>query len=143
MSNDRNKDLSLIHIAKKQLGLDDDTYRNMLWTLCRVRSAGDLRTSADREKVIQHLKNCGFKPAKSKVQKAKPGDHGTPPHNLRTNPQMQKIEALLADAQRPWQYAEAMARGMYRKDRLEFCDPGELSGIIAALVKDQQRRRAG
>jgi len=38
----RRAQLAKIHIAKKELGLDDETYRSMLWTIARVRSASDL-----------------------------------------------------------------------------------------------------
>lgn len=67
----RNNDLAMIHIAKKDLGLDDDTYRSMLWTCARVHSSKDL-DYAGRIAVLQHLKARGWKqksPAKAK-QKA-------------------------------------------------------------------------
>ena len=38
----RNKDLAKIHIAKKQLGLDDDSYRAMLQMVAGVNSAAHL-----------------------------------------------------------------------------------------------------
>jgi phage gp16-like protein len=56
----RRRDLAAIHVAKKQLGMEDDAYRDMLWTIGRVRSAGDLDFSA-RKLVLDHLKACGFK----------------------------------------------------------------------------------
>lgn len=56
----RKSELAQIHVAKSQLGLDDDTYRAMLWTVAKVRSAADLDW-AGRKKVIDHLKTKGFK----------------------------------------------------------------------------------
>lgn len=54
----------MIHIAAQQLGLiragDDSAYRDMLWSIGRVRSAGDLDT-AGREAVLRHLAGCGWK----------------------------------------------------------------------------------
>lgn len=47
-------------MAKKQLGMEDDTYRAMLWSIGRVRSAGDL-DHAGRQAVLDHLKACGFR----------------------------------------------------------------------------------
>lgn len=56
----RNIDLAKIHIAKQQLDMSDDTYRDMLWSIGRVRSAKDLDLPG-REAVLSHLKACGFK----------------------------------------------------------------------------------
>jgi phage gp16-like protein len=56
----RNNHLAMIHIAAQSLGLDDDTYRDMLWTVARVRSAKDL-DNAGREAVLKHLTACGWK----------------------------------------------------------------------------------
>lgn len=58
---DRKRDLAKIHLAKKQLGLDDDTYRAMLWAVGRVRSSGDL-DFAGRKSVLEHLQKRGFRP---------------------------------------------------------------------------------
>lgn len=63
----RRRDLAAIHVAKKQLGMDDETYRAMLWSLARVRSAGDL-DHAGRRAVLDHLKACGFNQRKPLAQ---------------------------------------------------------------------------
>jgi phage gp16-like protein len=55
----RRRDLAAIHVGKKQLAMDDDTYRAMLWSIARVRSAGDL-DFAGRKQVLEHLRKCGF-----------------------------------------------------------------------------------
>ncbi|HRQ63920.1 MAG TPA: regulatory protein GemA [Xanthomonadaceae bacterium] len=49
----------MIHIAAKDLGMDDSTYRDMLWSVGRVRSAKDL-DAGGREAVINHMKRCGW-----------------------------------------------------------------------------------
>jgi phage gp16-like protein len=51
----RRRELAQIHIAKAQLGLDEETYRSMLWTVGRVRSAADL-DYAGRNAVLEHRK---------------------------------------------------------------------------------------
>ena len=49
-----------IHIAKKQLGLDDDTYRQMIATTTGgKRSCADCSVS-ELHQVLQGLKNRGF-----------------------------------------------------------------------------------
>lgn len=134
MADKKKSELAKIHIAKTQLGLDVDTYRAMLKQVAGVNSASDL-TAKGRKDVLEHLKKCGFKGSKT---------HKGRPHNLDTKAgnakQLSKIEALLADAGRPWAYAASMAKRMYKKDALEFCDGTELAGIIAALSKDAKKR---
>jgi phage gp16-like protein len=57
----RLRDLALIHLAKGQLGLDEDTYRAMLRGVAGVDSAGDL-DAAGRARVLEHLRGRGFRP---------------------------------------------------------------------------------
>lgn len=136
--NHRNRELALIHVAKKQLGLDDGTYVAMLWTCGRVKSSKDL-DYAGRQRVIEHLKSKGFKVDKTKA-KAK---HAGRPHNMDSaarGPQLSKIEALLADAGREWAYADGMAKRMFKVERVALCHEGQLQKLIAALTYDKQRR---
>lgn len=136
----RRRELAKIHLAAKALGLDaadkdpNSDYRSMLWAVARVRSAADL-DEAGRRRVLDHLKACGFQTARGRAHPGKP-------HNLASGergPQLKKIEALLAEAARPWAYADGMAKRMYHVERVAFCNPAQLQGIIAALVKDAQR----
>ncbi|UOA07646.1 regulatory protein GemA [Methylobacter sp. S3L5C] len=143
-------ELAKIHIAKKDLGLDDDTYRDLL----RKVNALDARyltaigktkafegvisakylTALGRAAVLEQLKQAGFT-----GKTAYPGR----PHNIdsaaTTAKQLKKLEALLAEAGRPWAYATAMAVQMYKKSKLEFCNSQELAGLIAALTKNAAR----
>lgn len=64
-TDDRKRDLQQIHIAKAQLDLDDDVYRDLLYTVTRKRSAKDM-DSYERGLVLQSLIAKGFKPAPSK-----------------------------------------------------------------------------
>jgi Mu-like prophage protein gp16 len=130
----RNAELAKIHIAQKQLALDDATYRAMLWSIAGIRSAKELDGNG-RKKVLEHLKACGFKGRQRTV-----GTYPGRPHNIETNPQLQKVEALLADAGRPWKYADSMTQRMFNVDRVAFCNPDQLQRLIAALTYDQQRR---
>jgi phage gp16-like protein len=58
----RNADLAAIHVAIKQLGLDDGTYRAMLSNLThgRIISSADA-TADERRTIIEHLRRLGFK----------------------------------------------------------------------------------
>ncbi len=127
----RRAELAKIHLAKKALGLDDDTYRDVLWTICRVRSAADL-DSQGRFKLLAHFRSLGWHPTRKKEPKS----------GRMTGEQMGKIEALLADAGLPWQYAHSMAAHMFRKERLEWITIGEARKLIAALEYAAGKRRA-
>jgi hypothetical protein len=72
----RNAELAQIHLAKKQLALDDDTYRAVLWAVARVKSAKDLDWTG-RKTLLEHFKAKGWKPAApKKAQAAKPAAPG-------------------------------------------------------------------
>ena len=140
---DRNSDLARIHIAKKQLGLDDATYRDMLWSIGRVRSAADL-DFAGRKRVLEHLRSRGFKFTTSRLT----------PHASRSEwdwvnnaagerqPLLRKIAVMLRDSDREKQYVDAMAKRICHVERIEFCTPAQLHDIVSALVYDQKRRAA-
>ena len=59
---DRNRDLALIHIAKKQLDFAEDSYRAIVRAISNQRtdSAGAL-TGPERRQLLNHLKSCGFR----------------------------------------------------------------------------------
>jgi phage gp16-like protein len=51
-----------IHVARKQLGLDDDTYRAKLQNITGKTSTKDM-TEAERQRVLTVFRNDGFHPA--------------------------------------------------------------------------------
>ncbi|MBW2673370.1 MAG: regulatory protein GemA [Deltaproteobacteria bacterium] len=56
------KQKSLLHVAKARLGLDDETYRQILHSNAGVRSAADNRlTLSGFRRVMDHLTEKGFK----------------------------------------------------------------------------------
>lgn len=127
----RRKELAKIHVLTKSAGLDEDTYRDVLERLTGQRSAARL-TDAQRATVLDHL------------QKLTAGKRTYPgrPHNIThsdRSPLLTKVEALLADQGLPWSYAAGIARQMYQREKLEFCDQRQLRGVITALVKRQQK----
>jgi phage gp16-like protein len=119
----RNKELAKIHVLKKNLTLDDETYRVMLVNQTGLDSSAKLNR-AQRLTVIAYLQ--------SQLGKTL---HEGKPHNTAQNGQLQKIEALLTVQKKPWSYAHAIAKRMYKKANLTFCTPFELRGVITALVK--------
>ena len=78
MRADRQGLIRLIHVAKRDLQLDDDTYRAILQRVAGKESSSDLNIS-ELEKVLEHMKRSGFKvrskgkaPRTAKQAKAKP-----------------------------------------------------------------------
>ncbi|WP_028536173.1 gp16 family protein [Paludibacterium yongneupense] len=124
----RNPALAKIHIAKKELALDDDTYRAMLQTIAGVTSSKEL-SDAGAAKVLAHLRHCGWKPKKGNRPRA-----GGSRQAL-----VSKIEALLAEAHRPWSYADAMARHMFYVDKTDWLAPEQLIKLVGALTYDAKR----
>jgi phage gp16-like protein len=130
----RARELARIHVLKKDLALDDEQYRTVLWVVGRVESSADLDDHG-RKQVIAHLQ--------AHVDQArKPRSYPGRPHNADAadRREMKKIEALLADAGKPWAYAAAMARRMFGKERLAWCSRGELAAILTALEKQALKR---
>ena len=80
----RQNNLAKIHIAKKDLALDDDTYRCLLERLFGVASAKDL-TYSDHLTLLAEFRRLGWKPKPPKVQSQIAG--------LR-DPQLRKIRLL-------------------------------------------------
>ena len=86
----RTKELAKIHALKKQLNLDDDTYRAVLDSRTGLNSAA-LLNRAERLTIIGCFQE---KLGKSLFE-------GTP-HNLKQNSQLQKIQALLTVQKKQW-----------------------------------------
>ncbi len=61
----RNRELAAIHVARKQLGLDEETYRSTLQLVAGVRSAKDL-SDDDRQRVLDHFRRMGFDRARGR-----------------------------------------------------------------------------
>ena len=53
--------------------------------------------------------------------------------------ELKKIEALLAEAGRPWSYADAIAKRICGVERVAWCKSAQLAGVIAALSVDAER----
>lgn len=105
----RTRDLQLIHIAKRDLDLDDESYRMMLREVVGVESAADL-DERGRRRVIEHLKAKGFRIRRGRAgggnlnrrrdDRAPPADGTTESSDWR-QPRINKIIklwALLRDA---------------------------------------------
>ena len=129
----RRGDLAKIHIAKKQLCLDNDTYREMLLNITGRRSSAAL-TAIQRAAVLRHLAKAGF-PAKKRTYPGRPANMNHPEKGK----MLKKVEALLSEANRPWSYANGMAKRMFGVDQVQWLKPRQLHKLVAALMTDARR----
>ncbi|WP_035278044.1 gp16 family protein [Desulforegula conservatrix] len=132
----RRAKLAKIHIAKKALGMDDDTYREMLAEF-GLKSSKDANIAKLNE-IITHLESKGFEFKKPKNQ-----PRSVKSQNDRQKPEtalMGKIGALLADGKLNWNYAHGIAKKMFGVERLEWCDCQQLRKIVAALEYNTKRK---
>ena len=67
--------LAKIHIAKKDLGLSDDEYRDILYRVTKKRSSSKM-TFGQLESVIRELKTLGWKNAAPKKEFRKTSNSG-------------------------------------------------------------------
>lgn len=125
----RRRDLAMIHMAKHQLGMQKDAYRDILWSLARVRSSADL-DQAGRSKVLDHMQACGFKRTKPQ------------PRALADDPQSKKIRALWLDlheagkVRNPSESAlAAFVKRQTGRDALQWLTGKEASALIEELKK--------
>jgi hypothetical protein len=51
----------MIHVAKKQLGLDDDAYRSLLQEAAGVSSAADIKYEHEYGRIMYFFEKLGFK----------------------------------------------------------------------------------
>lgn len=135
-SGQRRRDLSAIHTAKRDLALDDDAYRDILWAVARVRSAADL-DQAGRSKVLDHFRACGWKP-KARVNEWAFIDTAAPDRR----PLLRKICMVCKDLKVGREYAEGVAHRQHGIERkLEMMDEHELWMLAAALENTRRHKQ--
>lgn len=86
MKNQRNINLAKIHLAKKQLGLDDDTYRSIIHQAAGKDSAAKC-TDRQLVKIVELLKSKGWKNGNNKPKQ-------------KLSPSIKKIYGLWGELQR-------------------------------------------
>jgi len=130
---EKKRDIQIIHIAKQQLAMDDETYRAMLWTVARVNSSTEL-DFAGRKKVLDHLESRGFKRTKPQ------------PRALADDPQSKMLRALwlqlhsVGKVRNPSESAlAAFVKRQTGRDALQWLNKQEASAVIEELKKWLQR----
>ncbi|MEQ9908132.1 regulatory protein GemA [Pectobacterium odoriferum] len=129
--------IGAIKAGQSALGWDDATYRSVLARLTG-KSSSTLCSITELEKVKeymhQQMHQQGY-PRRAKKHGRKPSVPASKKSVL------SKIEALLADACRPWQYAETMAQQMFGVRYIDWLDIQQLTKLMQALIIDAKRRK--
>ena len=153
----RRAELAKIHVAKKQLAMDDETYRAMLMSQFGVESARDL-SAHQRKSCILYMQRLGFEGKLGKASPQRTGERRKrrdvpltlekDDSGLGRDVYMRKIEAQLAEKGRaegtkvPWGYAVAILKrqsGGVTKC-FEHATVEQLRGVIAALTYDAKKK---
>lgn len=125
-----------IGIARRQLGIDDDTHAAKVERITHGRTRTTLGCSAEeRRAILDEYRAAGFRPRPPKSAGRAPSADA-----LAERPLLQKIQALLADQQLPWAYAEAILRRQRGLPAGTACPAAMISatearGLIAALSR--------
>ena len=131
--------LAKIHIAKKELGLDEETYRDVLNSECGVRSAKFL-SNEQALKVIRRFQNSGWTP------KSKPKKFDDQKGNIysATPAQKRKIEVMWHDLYRGNSETKHLRQFLwnhFKVSDIRFLDKDKAYDVIEGLKVMQKRRR--
>jgi phage gp16-like protein len=132
--------LAKIHIAKKELGLPDETYRDVLNSLFKVHSSRFL-SNDQALKLIRYFKDKGW------VPKSKPKKYDDQKGDIysATPAQKRKIEALWHDLYRgnsETKHLRQFIFNHFKVSDVRFLDKRLAYDVIEAL-KQMARRRYG
>lgn len=123
--------IRIIHTGKSVLGWDDETYRDVLTRQTGKHSASDC-TLSELEAVVLYMRTQGFAPSSR---------HGRRPRVAAGRRGMlSKIEAMLAEAGRPWGYLESMVERMLgEKKPVEWLNDDQVRKLMQMLIVDARR----
>jgi phage gp16-like protein len=134
--NGRRADLAAIHVAKKALGWDDDTYRDVMFAVVGVRSSAELDFTG-RRRFLAHLADC-----QRREQQAAGGPKLHPAVKTELSPKQRLMWSLwmrLADAglveHRTMTALMAFAKRQTGVDRLQWLQPAQTDLVIESLKK--------
>lgn len=137
--------LGAIRVARKQLGLEDDTYRAMLREITGGKTSSKDLTPREVDKVLDHLIAKGFRLAPPKARSA-----GEPSRRMDTSSEASKARALwlllheLGEVRDPSERALASyVRRIAKVDDLHWADAAAMNRLIETLKKWAMRRLPG
>ncbi len=133
------REIQLIHVARQQLGIDDDTYRTLLNDRFGVASSKNMDWK-QRKRLLDHFKACGFK-VKS-TGKATGAVKTKPSRALAADPESRKIRSLwillheLGAVRNPSEEALAIyVKRLTKVDALQWITGDQAETVIETLKK--------
>jgi len=136
----RKKELAVIHIAKEELGLDDEWYRDLLEAWTGETSSADL-SQEQRHEVIENFKRMGFEPESDREERLEVQEDD--------KPQVQKIKQLwlklhgVGAVKNPsLESLNAYVQRMTETDRVQWLGTKDAVTVIEALKGWYSRVRA-
>lgn len=139
MSDKRQRLIKLIHVARRELGMDRDTYMMMVRNIPGLEGFNSTAeaTIPSLTQIVDELKKRGFKVVPSVKSKGKPRNFDSDAMPL----MITKIEAQLASLGLPWSYADSIASRMFKIQRCTWVrSTSQLKAIIAALDVEQEKQ---
>jgi len=131
-----NKEKAILHIAKQQLGMSDEAYSDMLGSV-GVSSSKELDFQRFDE-LMERLKGAGFRKIHKSARKS--GMDKKPPRGKAA--MLSYMEAILADMNLPWPYADGMSKRMFGIERVRFLTEEQTYKLLQALIVFQKRQKA-
>lgn len=133
-----------IGLARRQLGIADESHAEVVRRVTAGRSASTLDcTATERAAILAEYQAKGFRPTKPRRVGRAPSAEAMDRQTM-----LKRVEQLLTTLKLPWGYAEAIVRqqrGIPDKRvacPLEAVTDIELKALIAALYRHQHRQRA-
>lgn len=117
--------IAKIHVAQKQLALDDDNYRAILKRITGKLSCKQMNL-LELQKIMAEMERLGFKPTKKSIGRK-------PLHVTDVTELMNKIAVLLKETDKTWEYANGIAQRMFQKDNVNQLNEQQLRKVLIAL----------
>lgn len=131
----------LVHVARRELAIDKDAWRELLCDKFKVESSKDLSIGG-LDALLKHLKQCGFKVRPKAPQKRLE----TPHKGLSLSKQdiEAKIACQLRALGKEWPYAHGVARRIHPEvSAFEFLSVEQLGDVSSALDRTIRYRSRG
>ena len=142
----RQRLIRLIHVGKRELGLDDDVYRALLMGSVQKDSTSAMSVP-ELERVLERMKRSGFK---VRVKSARPPAQSRPGRPLAQYPEARKVRALwlflhqLGAVKNPSEEAlAAYVKRIAKVDALQWTNGNQTEALIETLKKWAMRYLPG
>lgn len=127
--------IAKVHLASKQLGLDEDTYRGTLYEVTGRMSAADC-TDGDLAALLKHFEAKGFRARPKGPGRRSAADH---PAARKARALWLSLHSLGAVDNASEQALEAFARRQLKVAALQWADQGQCYKLIEALKAMAER----